>query len=84
MGKLNNQTSRKPGPNSPITGPAAWQRHDRLLPASLDRDPVLHLLLHGGHQGSVSGRQGAQEAELEVPHEVHDVVPEARGTQDHQ
>lgn len=30
-----------------------------------------------GYQGPVSGSQGPEEAVLEVPHQVHDVVPEA-------
>ena len=57
---------------------------DRVLPAALDRDTLLHLLLHGGDEGSVFGRQGTQEAVLEVSHEVHDVVPATRGAEDHQ
>ena len=59
------------------SGTSAWKRHDRLLPAAEHRDAVLHLLLHGGNEGSVPGSKSSQEAELEVPHKVHDVVPEA-------
>ena len=65
-------------------GPAPRLRHHRLLSEAVHGDALLHLLLHGGHQGPVPGGQGAQEAELEVPHQVHDVVPEARGAQDDQ
>lgn len=36
-----------------------------------------------GYQGSVSVCQGSEETVLEVSHQVHDVVPEARGAQDH-
>ena len=59
------------------SGTSAWKRHDRLLPAAEHRDVVLHLLLHGGNEGAVPGSKSSQEAELEVPHQVHDVVPEA-------
>lgn len=41
---------------------------------------VLPLL---GHQGSVSVSQGSEETIMEVSHQVHDVVPEARGAQDY-
>lgn len=36
-----------------------------------------------GHQGSVSVSQGSEETIMEVSHQVHDVVPEARGAQDY-
>ncbi|XP_063825841.1 CCR4-NOT transcription complex subunit 3-like isoform X3 [Ostrinia nubilalis] len=36
------------------------------------------------HQGAVPRRQGAQGAELALPHQVHDVVPAPRGAQGHQ
>lgn len=36
-----------------------------------------------GNQGSVSVCQGSEEAVMEVSHQVHDVVPEARGAQDY-
>lgn len=36
-----------------------------------------------GYQGSVSVCKGSEETVLEVSHQVHDVVPEARGAQDH-
>lgn len=36
-----------------------------------------------GHQGSVSVCQGSEETVMEVSHQVHDVVPEARGAQDY-
>lgn len=36
-----------------------------------------------GYQGSVSVCQGSEETVLEVSHQVHDVVPEARGAEDH-
>ena len=65
-------------------GAAGPHGHAGLLPEAGHGDALLHFLLHGGHQGAVPRRQGAQEAELEVPHQVHDVVPEARGAQDHQ
>ncbi|XP_054620548.1 CCR4-NOT transcription complex subunit 3-like isoform X2 [Dunckerocampus dactyliophorus] len=35
------------------------------------------------HQGSVPGSQSPEEAVMEVPHQIHDVVPEARGAQNH-
>ena len=57
--------------------------HARLLPPAVDGDAVLHLLLPGGHQGAVPGRQSAQEAVVAFPHQVHDVVPASRGAQDH-
>lgn len=43
---------------------------------------VLDLPL-SGHQGSVSFCQGSEETVMEVSHQVHDVVPEARGAQDY-
>lgn len=52
-----------------------------VLHAAVDGDTLLRILLHGGHEGAVPRRQGAQEAELAVPHQVHDVVPAARGAE---
>ena len=60
-----------------VLGTSAWKRYDRLLPAAKHRDAVLHFLLHGGNEGAVPGSKGSQETELEVPHQVHDVVPTA-------
>lgn len=48
-----------------------------VLPATVDGDVVLRVLLHGGHEGAVPRSQGTQETKLAVPHQVHDVVPEA-------
>ena len=59
--------------------PGIW--YHWLLPKVINRDALLHLLLHGGNQGTISGCQGSQEAKLEVPHKVHDVVPETWGTE---
>lgn len=67
-----------------VPGAAAPLGLGGVLPAAVDGDAVLRVLLHGGHQGAVPRRQGAQEAELALPHQVHDVVPEARGAQGHQ
>lgn len=50
------------------------------LSCKLNGVSVLLLL---GHQGSVSVCQGSEEAVMEVSHQVHDVVPEARGAQDY-
>lgn len=36
-----------------------------------------------GHQGSVSVCQGSEETVVEVSHQIHDVVSEARGAQDY-
>lgn len=36
-----------------------------------------------GYEGAVSSSQGLEKTVMEVPHQVHDVVPEARGAQDH-
>ena len=36
-----------------------------------------------GYKGTVLGCQSTQEAVMEVPHKVHDVVPEARRAQSH-
>lgn len=58
--------------------------HDRILSAVVYGDAVLCVLLHGGHEGAVFGCQGAQKAELEISHQVHDVVPAPRGAQNHQ
>lgn len=55
-----------------------------VLPAAVDGDAILRVLLHGGYESAVPCRQGAQEAELALPHQVHDVVPEARGAEGHQ
>lgn len=89
----------------------------RVLPETVHRNTVFHLLLPGGknqktpslrtgclpvtynslawnlngvfvlplsgHQGSVSVSQGSEETIMEVSHQVHDVVPEARGAQDY-
>lgn len=66
------------------TDPTAPLRHCRILPTVVDGDIVLCILLHGGHKGTVPGRQGSEEAELAIPHQVHDVVPEARGAQSYQ
>lgn len=40
-------------------------------------------LTSAGNKGPVSGSQSPEEAVVEVPHKVHDVVSEARRTQDH-
>ena len=37
-----------------------------------------------GNKSSVFGGQGAEEAVVALSHQVHDVVPAARGTKDHQ
>lgn len=41
------------------------------------------VLCLSGHQGSVSVCQGSEETVMEVSHQVHDVVPEARRAQDY-
>jgi len=51
---------------------------DRILSAVVDGDAFLHLLLHGGHESAVFGRQGLEEAVVEVSYEVHDVVSKTR------
>ena len=51
-----------------------------LLPQTHHRDAFLHLLLHGGNQGSVFSGQGAEEAILEVSYQVLDVVSKTRRT----
>lgn len=58
--------------------------HRGVFSAIVDGDPLLYILLHGRFEGSVFGRQGAEEAELEVSHQVHDVVPEARRAKSYQ
>ena len=55
----------------------------RLFPSVVNRNAILHLLLPGGDESAVLGRQSAQEAVVEVPHQVHDVVPAARRAQDY-
>jgi len=62
-------------------GAAEWPRLDRLPQQADERLAVLHVLLHGGHQGAVPGGTGAQEALVALPHPVHDVVPAVRGAQ---
>lgn len=47
------------------------------------REALTSALSSAGHQGPVSGSQSPEEAVVEVPHQVHDVVPEARGAQDY-
>jgi len=37
-----------------------------------------------GYEGTVLGGEGVETEVVEVSLQVHDVVPEARGTQDHQ
>ena len=67
-----------------ITGATTALGLGRVLPATINGDAVLRVLLHGGHEGAVPRRQGTQKAELALPHQVHDVVPEARGAEGHQ
>lgn len=67
-----------------ISGAATTLGLGGVFPAAVDGDSVLRVLLHGGHKGTVPGREGFKKAELALPHEVHDVVPETRGAQSHQ
>lgn len=67
-----------------IAATTATFGHGGVLPAAEHGDAVLCVLLHGGHEGAVFGGARPQEAELALPHQVHDVVPAARGAQDHQ
>ena len=118
----------KPLPHAAVPSPDApaplW--HGGVLPETLHRNPLLHLLLLrglwfysdesvcvvciqnwnvnfpdpedgflkilkrytcgymcAGHKIPVFGSQGPEETVLEVPHQVHDVVPAPRGTEDH-
>lgn len=64
--------NRAPAPRSSLTLLPLWRPSATLCP-----------LLFPGHQGSVSVCQGSEEAVVEVSHQVHDVVPEARGAQDY-
>lgn len=55
----------------------------RFFPSVINRNALLHLLLPGGDESAILGRKSAQEAVVEVPHQVHDVVPAARRAQDY-
>lgn len=65
-------------------GSTATLGYSGIFPAIVDGDSLLHLLLHGGDQGTIPGSQGPKKAELEVSYQVYDVVPAPRGTQDYQ
>jgi len=65
-------------------GSTATLGYGGVFPAIVDGDSLLHLLLHGGDQGTIPGSQGPKKAELEVPYQVYDVVPAPWGTQDYQ
>ncbi|XP_075392528.1 CCR4-NOT transcription complex subunit 3 isoform X5 [Tenrec ecaudatus] len=75
----------EPLPDAPLPPPdaPAALRHRGVLPAPVHRNAFLHLLLFGRHEGAILGRQGPEEAVMAVPHQVHDVVPAARGAQDY-
>jgi len=49
------------------------------------QSPTLSLgfIFPSGHKGTVPVGQSTEEAIVEVPHQIHDVVSTARGTQDH-
>ena len=59
-------------------------KFSNLFPDGSQPSPLLLTALSSaGHQGPVSGSQGLEEAVVEVPHEIYDVVSEARGAEDH-
>lgn len=58
--------------------------HGRVFPTPLAWNVVLCVLLHGGHQGAVSGGKGSQKAKLAISYEVYDVVPAPWRAEDHQ